>query len=71
MAKQLDPVKKMVAQAVQHHLVTGPGKPELLPLPDEAENVEGEAISPLVTMVRVKINGRPARYFQVQVSEML
>lgn len=51
----LDPVKAMVAQAVQHHLVTGSARPGLPDMPDEvAGEVEGRIVSPLETLVRVR-----------------
>ena len=68
--RRLDPVKTMVAQAVQHHLVTTGHAPDLPPRPDEVENIEGHAISPTETMIRVKTT-KTIRYFRVKISEMM
>jgi hypothetical protein len=68
--RQLDPVKTMVAQSVQHHLVTRGHAPDLPPKPDEVEDVEGHAISPTETMIRVKTT-KTTRYFRVKISEMM
>jgi hypothetical protein len=69
----LDPVKAMVAQAVQHHLVSGEsnGQPPLPPQPDNVEKVEGQVISPTETLVRVVTENQGVRYFKVKVSEMM
>jgi len=71
--RELDPVKAMVAQSVQHHLVSGEsnGQPPLPPKPDNVESAEGQVISPTETMVRVLTTNQGVRYFKVKVSEML
>lgn len=66
-----DPVKNMVAQAVQHHLVTGPDRPALPVQPDNVESSEGQIVSPIETMVRVVTTNQGIRYFRVRVSEMI
>jgi hypothetical protein len=68
--KKLDPVKAMVAQAVQHNIMTGRKEAPPLPdRPDEVEEVATIAISPLETRVRVKLYGSAPRYFTVTVQE--
>jgi len=71
--RELDPVKAMVAQAVQHHLVSGEsnGQPPMPPKPDDVESSEGQVISPTETLVRVVTYTHGVRYFRVKVSEML
>lgn len=71
MARQPDPVKNMIAQAVQHHMVTGSARPPLMPLPANVESVEASIIGPLETMVRVKTLDQGVRYFNVKVSEQM
>jgi len=71
MARQLDPIKAMVSQAIQHHLVTVGHVPELPPRPDNVDDVEGQVISPTETMIRVKTRDQGVRYFRVKVSEMM
>lgn len=70
MARTPDPVKAMVAQAVQHHLVVGASKPPLPPKPDNVEEVEAQILSPTETLMRVKTDNQGVRYFRVKVSEM-
>jgi len=69
----LDPVKALIAQAVQHYLVSGEenGQPPLPPKPDNVETTEGQAISPTETLVRVVTTNQGVRYFKVKVSEMI
>ena len=67
----MDPVKWMIAQAVQHHLVTGKEQPAIPPKPDNVETAEGQAISATETLVRVITTNQGVRYFRVKVSEML
>lgn len=70
---KLDPVKAMVAQSVQHHLVSGEsnGQPPMPSKPDNVESAEGQVISPIETLVRVVTSNQGVRYFRVKVSEML
>lgn len=68
----MDPIKAMVAQAVQHHLISDPAiRPALVPCPENVESVEGQIISPAETMVRVVTRNQGVRYFTVKVSEMM
>jgi hypothetical protein len=70
---KLDPVKAMIAQSVQHHLVSYGGGKEPIPLPpkpDNVESAEGQAISPTETLIRVVTSNQGVRYFRVKVSEM-
>jgi hypothetical protein len=69
--RKVDPIKAMVAQSVQHHLVTGPDRPALLPKPDDVEEVEAQILSPTETLMRVKTYEHGVRYFKVKVSEMM
>jgi hypothetical protein len=72
-SRQLDPVKAMIAQAVQHHLVSGEsnGQPPMPPQPDNVKSAEGHAVSPTETVVRVVTTNQGVRYFTVKVSENL
>ena len=67
--RHLDPVKKMISQAVQHHMVTGPERPSLPSKPEDVEEVEGQVVSPTVTLIRVKTYEHGIRYFTIKVSE--
>jgi hypothetical protein len=69
----MDPVKAMIAQAVQHHLVSGKsnGQPDIPAKPDNVDDVEGQVISPTETLIRIKTTNQGIRYFRVKVSEML
>ena len=69
--RKLDPVKAMIAQAVQHHLVTGPQQPPIPSKPENVDDVEGHAISPTETMIRVKTSNQGIRYFTIKVSESM
>lgn len=68
---KLDPIKAMIAQAVQHHMATGKDRPGLMQQPEDVEEVEGQIVSPTVTLMRVKTHKHGVRYFQIKVSEML
>lgn len=70
-SRPTDPVKAMVAQSVQHHLVTGPDRPPLMDKPDNVESVEGQIIKPTETVIRVVTSNQGVRYFLAKVSEML
>ena len=77
--RTLDPIKLMIAQAVQYHLISDPkARPPLMPQPEEVESMVAHAISETETTIRVvsyKGEGRnrykSIRYFTVKVSEML
>lgn len=71
MPRELDPIKAMIAQTVQHHLVTGSGQPPIPPEPDNVESVEAQAVSPSLTVIRVVTTNQGVRYLRVQVSEMM
>lgn len=70
-SRALDPIKAMIAQSVQHHLVTGPAQPPLMEQPDNVESVEGQIIKPTETMIRVLTTNQGVRYFHVTVREMM
>ena len=68
--RPLDPIKAMVAQAVQHHLVTGEARP---PLPDMVRTVdktEGFIVSPTETTIRVTEDDGSVRSFSVVLREI-
>jgi hypothetical protein len=71
--REQDGVKQMIAQAVQHHLVTDQAvRPGLMPPPDNVATVTAVAISPTETAVRVTFHDdTPKRYFTVIVRESL
>lgn len=69
--KKIDPIKAMIAQAVQHHLVTGSDRPPLPPQPNDVDEVEAQIISTTETLVRVKTHQHGIRYFRVKISEMM
>ncbi len=71
MPRELDPIKRMIAQAVQHHMATGPDRPALPPKPDNVESVEGQIVSPIETMMRVKTTNQGTRYFFIKISESM
>jgi hypothetical protein len=65
-----DPVKEMLAAAVQHHMCTGEARPALHVQPDNVLNVTGVPISPTETMLRVVFRDEtPTRYFRVILRE--
>jgi hypothetical protein len=66
--KAHDPVGHMVATAVQHHIVTGPGKPEMPEQPGEVTGVAAHAVSPWATVVEVRQDDK-ARRFRVTVED--
>lgn len=68
---KLDPIKEMIAQAVQHHMVTGKDRPGLMQQPEDVDDVEGQIVSPTETLIRVKTREHGIRYFKIKVSEML
>ena len=67
--KRLDPIKLMLAQAVQHHMVSRPNNPPLLPAPDNVVSVEATALSPLETSVRVKTTNEGTLYFIIKLTD--
>ncbi len=69
---ELDAVKRMVATAVLHALLTGPGRPPLSGRPDEVVEVSAQAASAVVTVITVTTElcgRRRTRQFRVTVSE--
>lgn len=69
MAHKPDPIKAMITQAVQHHLITGPDQPPIPPQPTDVESVSSRIVSPLVTQIIVKTWDQGTRCFYVKVSE--
>jgi hypothetical protein len=67
-----DPIKAMLASAVQHHLITDPHeRPALLPHPADVDSVEATATTATETLIRVKTHSHGTRYFTVKLAEML
>lgn len=70
-SRNLDPIKKMIAQAVQHHLIPDPGtRPPLPTQPLSVKEIDATAQDALTTVIRVRTTDSGTRYFQVRVSEM-
>lgn len=65
----MDDIKRMVAQAVQHHALPKETAPPLPAKPPGVLEVEATRVSDLVTQVRVKTFGHGVRYFTIKVSE--
>ena len=64
-----DPVARMIARTVQHHLITSPAeRPGLPPLPEQVTALEAHAVG-LDTGVVVTTADRGTRYFLVRVQE--
>jgi hypothetical protein len=70
MARQLDPIKRGLAVAIQHYMLTQ-DRPALLPTPDNVESIEVTAVSPTETQVRVKTTDEGTRYFTIKLSEQM
>ncbi len=56
-----DPVARMIAQTVQHHLITSPERPDLPALPAEVTAVEAHAVGELDTGIAVTTADRGVR----------
>ena len=69
--RQPDPVKAMIAQAVQYYMATTSDRPGLMPQPEDVESIEGQIVSPTETLMRVKTFKHGVRYFKIKVSEMM
>jgi hypothetical protein len=67
---RLDATLRMIAQVVQHHIITGPEQPLMPTVPVDIRLIESQPVTPLVTQIRVHVSGehRP-RYFTVEVRE--
>jgi hypothetical protein len=70
MARQLDPIKRGLAVAIQHHMLTQ-DRPALLPTPDNVVSVEATAISPTETQVRIATSDEGTRYFTIKLTEQI
>ena len=69
-SRGIDPIKQMLCNAVQHHLVSrDQNPPPLLPAPDNVIEVVAYSISPTQTQVKVKTTDQGTRYFTVKLSE--
>jgi hypothetical protein len=65
--RHIDPIKKMIAELVQHHLQTvGPSQATRMP---NIDYVEVHIIGPTETMLRVKTHNQGTRNFTIKVSE--
>lgn len=69
--KVMDPVKAMIAQLVQRHIVTDASRPPLANQPEDVDTVEAQVISPTETLIRVKTHSHGTRYFHVKIREMM
>jgi hypothetical protein len=67
--RKLDPIKAMVAQSIQHHLVTGANRPALPEKPEEVVDVTGFVINPSEIRLRVKLENDTYRTFTVNIRE--
>jgi len=64
-----DPIRDGIATAIQHHFITCPAqRPKLLPTPINVESIEGTAVSPTETVVRVKTTDRGILYFTIKLT---
>jgi hypothetical protein len=60
----------MVARAVQHHLVSiSQNRPDLLPAPPDVEQVVGFAIGPNLTRIKVYMEDKSVRSFDLKLTE--
>ncbi len=65
-----DPVARMIARTVQHHLITSAAeRPGLPPLPEQVTALEAHAVGALDTGVCVTTADQGVRYFLVRVQE--
>ena len=67
--KRLDPIKLMLAVAIQNHFIKGPDKPQLLPRPENVISVEASIVTPTETQVRVVTTNEGVRYFTYKLTE--
>ena len=66
-SRAMDPIKTMIAEVVQQHLLTvGPGQANRDP---DIDYVEVHVISPTVTMLRVKTHKQGTRNFTIRTTE--
>jgi hypothetical protein len=64
-----DLIRDGIAKAIQHHFITDPAqRPKLLPTPDNVISIEGTAVSPTETVVRVKTTDRGILYFTIKLT---
>lgn len=64
-----DPIRRMIAQSIQHHLVTGTERPALPEKPAEVVSVVGFRIGPSEIRLRVKLDNDTFRTFTVTLRE--
>lgn len=64
-----DPVKKMIAQTIQHHFVTSPPRPDLPALPEGVTAMEAHVVGEFDTGVVVTAADQAVRYFLIRVAE--
>jgi precorrin-3B methylase len=67
----LDPVRRMVATAVQHALVTARDCPARTARPPGVIRVSGRAVNATTTLVRVVHDDGRVREFQVRLNEVM
>lgn len=63
-----EPVRNMIMQAIQHHLVTN-SKPALPEKPKEVDSVIGFLVGPSEVRLRVKLDNGTFRTFTVTLRE--
>jgi hypothetical protein len=64
-----EPVRRMLMQSLEHHLITGARRPELPNKPDEVVDVTGFIIGPSELRLRVKLENGTFRTFTVMLRE--
>jgi hypothetical protein len=64
-----DPVKRMIAQIIQHHFVSSAPRPDLPALPEGVTAMEAHVVGEFDTGVVVTMTDRAVRYFLIRVSE--
>lgn len=64
-----EPVRHMLMQSIQHHLVTGTDRPVLPEKPAEVDSVVGFMVGPSEIRLRVKLENGTFRTFTVSLRE--
>ena len=65
----MDPLKAMLAQTIQHYLVTEPAQPELPEPLAEVKSITGFAIGPSEVRLRVRMENDTYRTFTITIRE--
>jgi hypothetical protein len=64
-----EPVRSMLMQSIQHHLVTGAQRPALPEKPAEVVSVTGFMVGPSEVRLRVKLENDTFRTFTITLRE--